>query len=378
MRDEENQSIKLLSLIAISGDFPADELNSFGSLEYNKKLIMSLKQEKLIRVFYKDNVRSYRLTSKAKKRLLLENSDRFKAYFEKTTEANLYPSAINRRLRLHRISQALVFMKNSNVKIFHDEKTPLFESSVGTVYTGFYSNNPETSERIKLPAFYTSREIKEHSKEKYKINNSRFIGLLITESMQYIIYNTDDTLMKWESRSEEKVFAVINHFLRQTLTGYVNNSLKTIMIGRNMEIALQILKSTGGYKHGYLMLDGTFYNLLFLPRNEDGIMILKILCSRDIENQTRSILMYNLETPPTSTIVDCDGIDNDGNPVLFAYDFDLERIARFNAGLSGRSKKGSITCFDFQKETLEKYCNLEFITVNTISKDKYKRRFFSG
>ena len=361
MIGDETQSFTLLSLIAISGDFPADELKSFGSFEYNKKLIMSLKQKKLIRVFYKDNVRSYRLTSKAKKRLLSENEDRFKAYFIGSTDTNICPSSINRRLRLHRISQVLILMKNT----------------VGTVYTGFVSDNEEISERIKLPAFYTSREIKEHSNEKYKINNSRFIGLLITESVPYVVYNTDDTLMKWETRSEEKVLAVINYFLRQTLTGYVNNSLKAIMIGRNMEIALQILKSTGGYKRNYLMLDSTFYNLLFLPRNEDGIMILKILCSKEIENQTRSLLMYGLDSPPSSAIVDCDGIDEDGNPVLFAYDFDLERIARFNSGLAGRDKHGSIICFDFQKEILEKHCNLEFITVKTISKDKYKGRFFN-
>ena len=370
MFQDESQREQLLALIAVSGDFPQTLLPCLGSLSYKQKLITALKQEKLITVYYRDGIKSYRLTAKAKRQLLSANPVRFTPYLTGNAETNLYRGDITRRLRLHRIAETYIMMYQAGIKIYRDDKTPVFTSSVDSVYPV----EKQSVQSLKLPAFYSSHEVKALGMESIKIKNSRAVGVLLTETTPYIVFNTRDTLINWESRSESKNLAVIFQFLRQTLDGYVPGSIKALMIGRSMETAGQILRSTGGFKRRYLMLDDTFYNMPFLPHQSEGVMVLRILSDAALQAETRSILMYGL-TAATDAIVDCDGIDPAGIPVLIAYDCDLQRIARFNAALSNRNRKGIIFCFDFQAGILTGYCNPDYITVRTISSEKYRRRF---
>lgn len=364
----EFQRIQLLSLIAISGDFPAEMLGSLGSLSYKQKLITALKQERMITVYNKDGLKSYRLTAKAKRELLSVNFSRFEFYLTGNAETNLYRGDVTRRLRLHRIAQVFVMMQKAGVRIYRDEKAPLFTEAVSSVAS-------VNAVRLQTPVFYDSREIKNIGIEAIKIKNSRSVGILITEKTAYIVFNTLDTLLKWESRSETKNLAVLTHFLRQVLGEKAPKEIKGLIIGSDMDIAAQILRSTGGFKRRYLMLDETFYNLLYIPNTVDGILILSILSSDEICDELRSILSYGL-TDAKSAFVDCDGLDSDGNPVLFAYDCDLQRLARFNAGVSNRKTPGVIMCFEFQKPVLAGYCNPDYISIRTISEAKFKRRFF--
>lgn len=367
----EIQRIQLLSLIAISGDFPAEELGSLGSLSYKQKLITALKQERMITVYNKDGLKSYRLTAKAKRELLSANFSRFEFYLTGNAETNLYRGDVTRRLRLHRIAQAFVMMQKSGVKIYRDEKTPLFTSSAYSVE----SVGSVNTVKLQTPVFYDSREIKCIGLEAIKIKNSRSVGILITENTAYIVFNTLDTLLKWESRSETKNLTVLTHFLRQALGEKAPKEIKGLVIGSGMDIAMQILRSTGGFKRRYLMLDETFYNLLYIPNTNDGLLVLSILASDKIRDELRSILSYGL-TDAKTAFVDCDGLDSDGTPVLFAYDCDLQRLTRFNAGVSNRKTHGIIMCFEFQQQVLKEYCNPDYVTIRTISEAKFKRRFF--
>ena len=259
-------------------------------------------------------------------------------------------------------------MQKADVNIFRDEKPDIFTGAVSSVDT--------VGAVFDKPVFYDSREIKCIGIDAIKIKNSRSVGILITQSTAYIVFNTLDTLLKWESRSETKNLTVLSEYLRQLLGGNAPKEYKGLIIGDDIDIATQILKSTGGYKRRYLMLDETYYNLLYLPNDENGLLVLSILASDTIRHELRSILSYGL-TESTSAFVDCDGIDADGTPVLFAYDLDVQRLARFNAGISNRRTHGKIMCFEFQEQVIRNYCNPDYITIRTISEAKFKRRFFS-
>ena len=64
------QKYQLLELTGISGEFPADQLNRlFYSPSYAEKVIPELKADKLIRTHYRDRLRGYRLTKRAKEML---------------------------------------------------------------------------------------------------------------------------------------------------------------------------------------------------------------------------------------------------------------------------------------------------------------------
>ncbi len=104
----DTQRYQLLELIALSGDFPAELLSRLpGGSTYKESVVKSLKREGLIRTFYRDHLRTYRLTAKAKAQLMAEQPDRFAFYLEGNSDTNLLKGEITRRLRLYQNSSGL-------------------------------------------------------------------------------------------------------------------------------------------------------------------------------------------------------------------------------------------------------------------------------
>ena len=80
---------RLLEMIGMCGEFPADQLNRLiPSASYAEKLITDLKAEHLIRTHYRDALRGYRLTKAAKEMLLSVSPLRFQCYLTGNTEQN--------------------------------------------------------------------------------------------------------------------------------------------------------------------------------------------------------------------------------------------------------------------------------------------------
>lgn len=109
----------------------------------------SLKKSGLLRTYYRDRLRGYRLGAKAKAALLDGWPERFSSYLTGDTDTNRLKSEVNRRLRLHRLAETYVTMDNAGIGLFQDEKPKVFSPQ------GYHG------EAIEYPAFYSSREVKE-------------------------------------------------------------------------------------------------------------------------------------------------------------------------------------------------------------------------
>src|SRR5699024_12882002 len=89
-------------MVALCGEFPADQLTRLiPSASYGEKLITELKAQKLLRTHYRDHLRGYRLTGRAKQMLLAQNPERFRDFLTGNTETNQVRSEVTRRLRLY-------------------------------------------------------------------------------------------------------------------------------------------------------------------------------------------------------------------------------------------------------------------------------------
>ena len=186
--DKETAGYQLLELVAISGELPADQLRRLpGGDAYKLNVVRSLKSKKLLRTYYRNGLRGYRLTSSAKEALLCENPARFSFSLTGASETNLVKSEITRRLRLHRVAEATVTMMNADILFFRDEKPFLFSP--------VWDNS---SEFVRTPVFYNSREIKEIGTVFVKIRGARSVGVLLTSADIFVVYNLGYSLMKWE------------------------------------------------------------------------------------------------------------------------------------------------------------------------------------
>lgn len=358
---------KLLELIALSGEASPDILTRLGiSTSYQEKLITRLKEEHLIKTHYKDKLRGYRLTSTGKKLLLNESPDRFSFYLTGSSDTNQPRSDITRRLRLHQASKVYVLLQNAGVTFFRDKKPLLFCNSP-----------PVNPVPLPFPVFYHSREIKELGIETVKINNSRTIGILLTQDYIFALFYTGNALMKWEYKTELRVKALLSYHISQGILSpwyRPDTPIHALIIGSSMDTAVKLLTSTGGYKNNYFKIDTSFENFYYLPDVPAGEVMIRLLSSPAAFKNLINLLLSDLQ-PPSSDYGPEHDAWSEGMPVLLAFDFNLVRIARFLTGLSIHQVRGHMICFDFQKDTLLLYCG-DAVTITTIDLSKFERRFF--
>lgn len=252
---------KLLSLTAISGEFPTDQLNRLpGSPYYLESVVTALKKDGLLRTYYRDKLRGYRLGPRAKATLLDSRPDRFASYLTGDTDTNRLKCEIDRRLRLHRLAETYMTMDNAGVCVYRDEKPAIFAPE------GYAGG------RIVYPAFFSSREVKEMGIDTTKIRNSRSTGILLAPSGIFVTYNSSSALMKWRYKSEMRVKALIwSVICQQRLSPqFRHEDVHGLILGNSMDLAYQILTSTGGRKHDFFMLDGSYEHFLYLTNDHQG------------------------------------------------------------------------------------------------------------
>lgn len=357
---------RLLEMIGLCGEFPSGQLNRLvESDSYAEKVVTDLKQSKLIRTHYKDGLRGYRLTKRAKELLLSQNPFRFQNYLTGNAETNLIRSELPRRLRLHQKAEFYLTLSHAGIPFFPDEKPLLFSES------GEAATFPVRS----LPLFYSSREIKNLGVATTKIKNSRSLGILMAPHCVYAVYNTGNTLLKWEYKTEVRLNAFLQHYL-QRLPYHGSPTVYGIMTGSNMHMAFRLLTSTGGYKKTLFMLDTAYEHFYFLPNNSYGEYLLRLLVQPQRMLLLNQLLLSDCFPQREDLPIEHDGIDSQEKPILLAYDFDMQRINRFNTGLNVYGLSGNLICFDFQLPCLKKYLTAD-IRFSSIDFQKFKRRFFN-
>ena len=360
------QGEQLTELVGLCGEFPADAVYRLGGgREYKQDLITRLKKTGVIKVHYRDKLRGYRLTPRSKRLFLTTNPDRFEFYLTGNCDTSVVQSDVTRRLRLHRIANVIVTMYNADIKIFRDEKPDVF--------------NPDNDDDIEItePAFYSSREFKELNHDMVKVQNARAVGILLSCKDIFIVYNTENAMMKWDYNAEVKVKSIIWQYLCHTRmpNQYFYLPVTGLLFGNSMEMMYQVMTNKDKRGKNYFLFDGTFDRFIFLTNDRHGEVLLKLLCDREKRYKLDSILRQKLKPHNPSSLTENDAIDENGNPVLFAYLPDMPRLARFVGGLKLRNGTGTIICFDFQQEVLSKYCG-ELVDVRVIDFEEFMAMFY--
>jgi len=330
----------ILELISISIDFPCRLMNRFDySSRSVYRAIEKLIAKGYVKKYKKDGICSLRLMNNGQSFLLANNPKRFENHMEKKRYCK---SEVVKRLRLHRIASTFATMKNSGVKIFKDEKPNLFSKN-------------ETDDVILNDAvFYSAIEIKELGPECTKIKFSRAVGaMLCREDKGFIVYNTDNSLMKWSRKAEQRLYGVLTGILLNR--GIQVNDFAGLMIGNTMETVTTQLMSTGGVKNSFFKLDNTFNEFYYIPADKDGDFQLRLLINDKKREEFRDFIMKSFRISESMFPFPVSGVDSEGRVTLLAYEFDMEKIRKFKSGLEMFEKTGIVICFDYQRKVLEEY-----------------------
>ncbi|MBE5812861.1 MAG: hypothetical protein E7314_04320 [Clostridiales bacterium] len=336
--DRKNEEI--LGLISLSIDFPCRLMNRFecsGRSAY--RAIEKMIDDGYIKRYRKDGISSLRIMKKGQDILIANNPDRF----ERAMEIRRYSrSDLVKRLRIHRVASTYATMRNSGVKIYMDEKPALFSQSEKELIT------------LTDTAFYSALEIKELGPECTKIKFSRSVGVVLcTDEKGFIVYNTDNSLMKWSGKAEQRLYGVLTGILLNK--GIQVNDFAGLMLGNDMNTALLQLNSKGGVKNSFFKLDNTFNEFYYVPTNKDGDLQLKLLINSEKRAYLRESVIQAFRLRDSLFPFAADGIDTEDRVTLLAYEFDMEKIRKFKSGLEMFEKTGIVICFDFQRKVLEEY-----------------------
>ena len=302
---------------------------------------------------------------KAKSALLDGWPERFTFCLTGDAETNRLKSEANRRFRLHRLAETYITIGNAGVLLYPDEKPKVFAQ------TGF------GGEAVTYPVFYSSREVKELGADATQIRSSRFAGVLLAPTGIFVTYNSGGALMKWRYKSELRVKTLLWNILCQQRLAqqYRVEQVHGLVLGDSMDLAYQILTSTGGAKHDYFMLDGSYDHFYFLTNDHQGEVILALLCDPVKTAELDRILSQGLSAGNPGSAMEQDAAEPDGTPVLFGYFCDLPRIVRFNTSLELMERPGTLICFDFQADVLRRYCG-DRVHLQTIDFTKFEGRLF--
>lgn len=363
------QARSLLELAAISGELPINQARRLiGDGKYYEKVITRLRTKGLITSHRKDNLCGYRLTRKAKVLLLGENQSRFDFYLTGAITTNHVRSEYRDRLRLYRMAEVYVTMRGCGAAVFLDEKPPVFYPADGEEL-----DLPE----IEAPAFYSSREIKAMGLDVAGIRGARAVGILLSPEHLFITYNAVKDYLKIDYKPEMRMKALA----RTTLCGdrlshqYAPEQIRGLLFAGSMELAGRLMSESITSKRNYFIFDGGYEHFHFLTNDHKGEVLLKILCNADLYGELHDLLSVGLQPRNPGSVFENDAVDDEGQPVLFAFDCDLSRISRFNQALLTHDGAGTLICFDFQADALRQAC-CEGMAFQTIGFEKFERRFF--
>lgn len=163
--------------------------------------------------------------------------------------------------------------------------------------------------------------------------------------------------MKWESNAELRLRVLLELDLcqRRLANQYMNAGQSAIAFGDDMK-QMPILMGIGGdQRHQYFTVEENFRRFYYLTNDRFGEVVLQLLCEPDKKAILDNILAEGLSGPQQYGLVENDAMDGE-EPVLFGYTCDMPRIKRFNAGLNAHRTKGTLYCFDFQKDALNQIC----------------------
>lgn len=129
-----------------------------------------------------------------------------------------------------------------------------------------------------------------------KIRSSRSTGILLAPSGIFVTYNSSGALMKWRYKSEMRVKALIwSVICQQRLSSqFRHEDVHGLILGNSMDLAYQILTSTGGRKHDFFMLDGSYEHFLYLTNDHQGEVTLALLCDPGKTAELDRILLQGL------------------------------------------------------------------------------------
>lgn len=296
--------------------------------------------------------KTIRLTRKAYEHHLLNLIDKEAQMHYEVNAYNKYQENANKWMieRNHKIAELFLKLNRNEINhywIFNEEINPLRKT-----------HNVFLNIRM-IKALYISQSARQ----------GRSYGVLIIGGMCYMVYIFDNINAKWSSEAELKSKKITRKAIRENIKNLSNEPDmyfdSAIIFGGNIEMISGLLmgkEANPDIKNG-VKIDSTYNNYYYIPEKYAD-QILSLLKIRDLHEKLKEITFFNQKS---SCLIDCDGITDKNEYLLFVFDLNLTRMRRFKRNCEYyKENKYIVYGLDWQKEFLMKYYgeSVEILTIN--------------
>jgi hypothetical protein len=344
---------RLLLLLSISGEFPCGSLGILGNARTIKAMVHKMEAVQKIRVAANETMLStklFQVSGKGDKRtvrlaknaLSILNDIHANAlgYYLSSFPKNKFTGDRYHIFRNHRVAEAVAMCMMADIQAAPYLLPELQKNSIRHVIP-------------KIPAYYLARNFKKiYESELNKTIFTRIIGLLFYPGGGYAVYNTRNAVMKWSGLGEIKAKQELSEIAR--MNAGLEEITSVILFGTDANIALQTVVESDKSRKKQVRFDRIFFNIHFVPLNEDGINLLKILTLQNWHEKLMNIL-FNPKTRPKGY----GSIEYDAFwkcKYFYSHiDSDIARLIRFREALLTQEQPFEVLCLPWQVKYLTEY-----------------------
>lgn len=348
-----SQLHRLVTLLSVAGEFPTRSLHLLGNERAYKELVHELTQPQTIRLYQTDTEMTCRLltiSGKGKNKSvrlykaalpILEwlHPDAYRYYMD-TFWNHKFPGDTAHRERNHRVAESVAMCMG-----------------VGIEFRPYLLPELQNAAILRLlpdnPVFYLGKNLKKIGlAEMNKTMFTRMVGAFFCENSCYAVYNTRESVMKWNGMGEFKTLHSLLEIGR--LNAGITRVDSALLFGESDSVALNTMLESDKNKRTEFRFDFIYQHVHFVPMNHTGTKLLQILAVPDwnenllqllFEPDTRS---YNRGSFEYDACVD-------GIYVLSHLDGDLARLVRFRNAMQNQKVQAEVLCYPSQVPFLREY-----------------------
>lgn len=344
---------RLMLVLAAVGEFPARSLRllgnerSYGALVNRLGAVQQFRSEdgvdlgcyKLLTVSGKGEMRTIHLSKSALPLLQTLHPAALNCYLA-ATGGHRFSGNRAHVQRNHRVAESLAMCQSADVEVRPYMLPALQKQQILRVV-------PDA------PCFYIAKQLKTlDGTEMNKTIFTRLTGAIFAHETCYAVYNTRSAVMKWSGMGEFKTAHHLEELAR--MNAGLPRADRALLLGERMDIALRTLQESDKSRRMELRFDRIYPHIHFVPLNQQGIRLIKLLTLPDWNEQLLSAIFPPEWRAVGPGVMEYDA-QREGTFILSHLDGDLARLLRLRQSLENCETPFEVLCFPWQSAFLREY-----------------------
>ena len=343
-----SQAGSLAAILSVVGEYPYSSLNLLGSAKHYRRTVKKLTEKdelynsesgekifcKCLNLSGKGSGKTIRLYKDALPILNWISPDAMEAYLY-AFRNHRFPGNQNHIERNHRIAEAVAMCMR-----------------MGMEYRPYMLPKLQNEQLLSLipnkTVFYPSRCLKHvgHN-EMNKTMFTRMVGAVFSHHKCFAVYNTRNSVMKWNGMGEFKALHSLIEVSR--MNANITSIDSAILFGQSDKVLLDTLMANDQNKRVEFRFDSIYRHIHFIPLDENGVRLLRLICLEEA-SKTLLDLLFEFDSIANGLgLFEYDAYVNQ-KYILSHLDGDVTRLIRFKEALLSNRYDSEVICFDFQAD----------------------------